>query len=149
MMGIPFLPFLGSFHLCQHHLHNCGYITEDWWLVFQVITSFKKKQKYNREGAQGPSSNDENYTQCEYSSFQEVLSSVYRHTIFIFKVLVWKKESSHGKEKLFDKRGENVFSHTKAVSFVLIPINGILQPILKLLKVTLNSMEKTCQLMFF
>lgn len=82
--------------------------------------------------------------------FQEALSSVYRHTTFIFKVLVWKKENSHGKEKLVDKRGESVFSHTKAVSFVLKPMNGILQPSLKLLQilnVTLNSLEKTCQLM--
>lgn len=36
--------------------------------------------------------------------FQE--SSVYKHTTFILKVLVWKKENSHGKEKLVDKRGE-------------------------------------------
>lgn len=54
------------------------------------------------------------------------------------------------KEKLVDKRGERVSSHTKAVSFVLKPKNDILQPgskLLQILMVTLNSLEKTCQLM--
>lgn len=82
--------------------------------------------------------------------FQESLSSVYRHTTLILKVLVWKKENSHGKEKVVDKRGETALVREKTLSFVLKQINGILQPILKLLqilKVTLNSLEKACQLM--
>lgn len=54
------------------------------------------------------------------------------------------------RRKLVDKRGVRVSSHTKVVSFVLKPINGILQPsskLLQILMVILNSLGKTCQLM--
>lgn len=48
--------------------------------------------------------------------------------------------------------GERVSSHAKAVSFVFKPRNYILQSsskLLQILRVTLNSLEKTCQLILY